>query len=98
MGRRIQDGVIMLTRAHLGIFIGFGIACVGFIALNYVNFSLQNTLGFRGFRSLTRGEYWRAVKKRRGSPWPLITASICIPLGIVIVFGTIIYNNHVRLK
>jgi hypothetical protein len=88
----------MLEHSHFLIFVGFGIACVGFLAWNYVNFSVRGSLGSETYRRLAFTEYWRAVKQRWGSYWPLYTVSICIPVGIILMFAAIIYSNHLRLK
>jgi hypothetical protein len=78
--------------------IGFGIACIGFAALNYMNFSLQKHYRHGVWPRVTLKEYWRLVKERWVWRWPLYLAAICIPVGIVMTFGAIIYNNHMKVR
>ncbi|UWZ82887.1 DUF4570 domain-containing protein [Occallatibacter riparius] len=77
--------------------IGFVIAGAGFFALNYANVRIPRQSVNRGPRHPLETRYWSLVKEHVGR-WPLYTAAICIPLGIIITFGAIIYNNHLKLR
>jgi hypothetical protein len=74
---------------------GFGIATVGFIAMNYVSFRMRK-LGLNRRGHFQSGQ-WSMLRRHVGR-WPLYTAAICIPAGIITVFVAIIYSNHLRLK
>jgi drug/metabolite transporter (DMT)-like permease len=78
--------------------IGFGIACVGFIALGCVNFSVRRSLKKWEWRPIKRTEYWAAVKGRAQWRWLLYGGAICIFAGIVAMFGAIVHNNQMRLR
>jgi hypothetical protein len=77
--------------------IGFAIAGAGFFALNYANVRIPRQTVNRGARHPLETSYRSLVKQHVGR-WPLYTAAICIPLGIIITFGAIIYNNHLKLR
>jgi hypothetical protein len=55
------------------------------------------TFGALGGRN-TELTYLQLVRKRQAPTWPLIVAATCIPLGIVVIFGAIPWNNHLRLR
>jgi hypothetical protein len=77
---------------------GFGITCVGFGALYYTNRSLRKQRSNRESRRMTRAEYWSRIKEQWEWPWPFYTAAVCIPLGVAVAFGAIIYSNHMKLR
>jgi hypothetical protein len=87
----------MNQTATLGIAIGFGVFIVGGLARAYMDFAAN---GRRMFYLVRRGKtesnYWKLVKERRAPVWPLLLSSICIPLGILVFLGSIIWNNHVQ--
>lgn len=78
------------------LWVGFGIACVGFMALNMSHRMRQQ--GFtRNPRRLSLVRDWGLIKQHVGV-WPLVIAAVCIPAGIIMTFGAILYNNHSGLK
>jgi hypothetical protein len=87
----------MNETAMLGVAIGFAVFLAGGLARAYMDFAAN---GRRMFYLLRRGStesnYRKLIKERRASVWPLVLSSTCIPLGILIVFGSIIWNNHLR--
>lgn len=78
--------------------IGFTIACVGFVALNYANFRTRKGLGLGVAQRISHAEAKQLAHGQRPPRWSVYTASICIPLGILIAFGAIVYNNHIRIR
>jgi hypothetical protein len=77
-----------------GLIIGFAISCVGVFARVYMDFAEH---GMKMFSTLRRGNtevsYWRLVKQRRARAWPLFVSVVCIPLGVIVVFGSILWSN-----
>jgi hypothetical protein len=88
----------MLETPKLLLWIGFAVACVGFAALNYANFGLRKRLGLGIVQKIPRTEVRRAYRNQTRARWPFYIAAVCIPLGILLAFSAIVYNNHVRLK
>lgn len=84
----------MQESAKVWVAIGFGIFCVGGVARAYMDFAAN---GMRMFYKFRRGNtelsYWRLIKERNAPTLPLILSVICIPLGILVVFGAIIWVN-----
>ncbi|HEY1903208.1 MAG TPA: hypothetical protein VGG56_12290 [Terracidiphilus sp.] len=80
--------------------IGFIVFCVGGLARVYMDFSSKNGRfwGGNSAQKNTELSYIRMAKETGKSQWPVYLAAICIPLGIAIVFGAILYHNHLRLK
>jgi hypothetical protein len=80
--------------AILGVWIGFAIFCVGGIARAYMDFAAHGMRMFYDFRrENTERAYWRLVKQHRALAWPFFISIVCVPLGIVMVFGSIIWSN-----
>jgi hypothetical protein len=88
----------MLEGPNEFLWIGFAISCVGFGALNYANLTMRWHYRNLDWRRMTRAEYWSLVKERWAWPWPFYAAAICIPVGIIVTFSAIVYNNHVKLR
>jgi hypothetical protein len=88
---------MLAGRLPLSIAIGFIIFCIGGAARVYMDFSVN---GWRAAYDLKRGNteltYWRLVKQRGAPVVPLIVSVTCISLGILIVFGSILWINHLR--
>jgi hypothetical protein len=79
------------------LWVGFGIACAGFVALNYISYRMRQQ-GFKrnaGRRLSSRN--WEMIRQCVGW-WPFVVAGVCIPAGILMAFSAIIYNNHLRLR
>jgi hypothetical protein len=77
-----------------GILIGFAIFCVGGVARAYMDFAAHGMKMFSDFRrGNTEVNYWRLVKQRRASAWPFFVDVVCIPLGVVVAFGSIIWSR-----
>ena len=67
--------------------IGFVICGIGMYCMTYVN------------HALNRGQMNERSKNGSGAPaWPLYVAFACIPLGIVIMFGAIVWKSHLPKK
>ena len=79
--------------------LGFIISCIGIFARIYMDRSVSRArrLGAHRGRN-TELTYLHLVKQQRAPSWPLVLAASCIPLGIVIIFGAILWNNHLRLR
>jgi|HubBroStandDraft_5_1064220.scaffolds.fasta_scaffold326952_1 hypothetical protein len=77
--------------------IGFVVFTVGGAARAYMDFTVN---GWRMFYDFRRGNTERTYKslidRSGGNRWPLIVSYVCIPLGIAIVFGSIILSNHLK--
>jgi hypothetical protein len=80
-----------------GVLIGFAISCVGIVSRTYMDFSAHGRKMFTDFqRGNNQVNYWRRFKQRRASVWPFFVSIVCIPVGIIIVFGSIIWSNQFR--
>jgi hypothetical protein len=88
----------MSEDANALLWIGFAIASAGFAALNFMNFAVRRHQRGRDLRHITKAEYLRLVKERWAWPWPFYTAAICIPVGIIVALGAIVYNNHMKFR
>jgi hypothetical protein len=88
----------MQESAKMWAAIGFGIFCVGGVARVYMDFAANGMNMFRKFqRGNTELGYWRLVKERNAPALPLFLSVVCIPVGILIVFGAItLVNKHGR--
>ena len=88
---------MLAGRLPLSIAMGFIVSCIGVAARVYMDFSVN---GWRAAYDLKRGSteltYWRLVKQKGAPAWPLIINVTSIPLGILIVFGSIVWINHLR--
>jgi hypothetical protein len=80
-----------------GLIIGLAIFCVGGVARAYMDFAAHGMKKFSNFRrGNTEAKYWRLVKQRRARAWPLFVSVVCIPLGVIVVFGSILWSNNHR--
>jgi hypothetical protein len=83
--------------AKLGIAIGFAMFCVGGLARAYMDFAANGMRMFYDFRrGNTESSYWKLIRERHAPAWPFILSVVFIPLGIAVVFGSIIWSNHLR--
>lgn len=79
--------------------LGFIVSCVGIFARIYMDRSVNRARPLGAHRgSNTELTYLHLVKQHRAPSWPLFLAASCIPLGFVIIFGAILWNNHLRLR
>jgi hypothetical protein len=79
--------------------VGFIVFCIGGFARVYMDSSWKNGRFWGGHSTRnTELNYIRMEKETGKSRWPVYLAAICIPLGIAIVFGAILYYNHLRLR
>jgi hypothetical protein len=80
-----------------GVLIGFAVFCVGGVPRAYMDFAASGMKMFSDFRGgNTEVNYGRLVKQRRVRAWPFYVCVVCVPLGIVIVFGSILWSNHLK--
>jgi hypothetical protein len=85
---------MLLGRLPLSIATGFIIFCIGGAARAYMDFSVNGWQAAYNFkRGNTESTYRQLVKKRRARAWPFFVSVTCIPLGFLIVFGSIIWVN-----
>ena len=72
---------------------------IGGITRTYMNIviSRSSLLGGSGTRS-TELRYKRLIKEQGGKVWPLVVTIICIPLGVLLVFAAIIWNNQMTAR
>jgi hypothetical protein len=52
----------------------------------------------RGWKYNTEWEYSRLIRDFKVPGWPLSAAIIFVALGVILMFGAIIYSNHTRLR
>ncbi len=46
---------------------------------------------FHDFRRDNTGKaYWKLIKEHRVPAWPFFLSIVCVPLGVVVLFGSII--------
>jgi hypothetical protein len=71
--------------------------CVGGLARAYMDFAANGTRMFYDLRrGNTESSYWKMIKERRAPAWPFFLSVVLIPLGIAVVFGSIIWSNPER--
>jgi hypothetical protein len=46
----------------------------------------------------TELSYMRLVKETHAPAWPLYVSWTCVPLGIAVMFGAILWHNHLKLR
>lgn len=82
----------MSQRLRILVAVGLSVFFVGGIARTYMNIQLR---GWRSFivpaRGLTERQYGQLIRERGAPMWLLILSVSCIPLGIAIVFGAILW-------
>lgn len=85
----------MLSSLFVVLFLGFVVFCIGILARTYMNRTLNDgrLWGVEKGRS-TELRYFQLVRKKRVPAWPLAVSTICISLGIAVMFGSILWNNH----
>lgn len=85
-----------MSHAMVGVATGFAIFCVGGVARAYMDFSANGMKMFSDFRrGNTELAYWKLVKEGHAPVLPFFLSVVCIPLGVVIAFGSILWSNHV---
>jgi len=72
---------------------------VGAVTRTYMNIMISRSPlpGGSGAQS-TELRYRRLVKEQGAEVWPLVVTIICIPLGILIAFAAIIWNNQMTTR
>lgn len=80
----------------LMISLGFLLFIVGGLARTYMNFRLNGHLWRGQSGQSTERRYSRLIKAGKASVLPLVLAVTLMPLGIAMVFGTIIWHNKHR--
>jgi hypothetical protein len=86
----------MVDRVWLAAISGFVVFCIGGIGYAYMDYSVHGTRMFYDFkRGNCIAAYRRLIQERVAPGWPLYV-SICMPLGIVIAFASILISNHLR--
>ena len=75
---------------------GFVVFASGGVGYAYMDFAVHGSKMFTDFkRDLPMGAYRQLVKDNRAPAWPLYLA-VCIPLGIAVCFGSILFSDHLR--
>jgi NADH:ubiquinone oxidoreductase subunit 5 (subunit L)/multisubunit Na+/H+ antiporter MnhA subunit len=80
----------------LMISLGFFLFIIGGLARTYMNFRLNGHLWRGQGGQSTERKYSRLIKGRNAPVLPLVMAVTLMPLGIAMVFGTIIWHNRHR--
>jgi len=80
----------------LMISLGFLLFTVGGLARTYMNFRLNDHLWRGQSGQSTERRYSRLIKERKAPVLPLVMAVTLMPLGVAMVFGTIIWHNKHR--
>lgn len=72
---------------------------IGAITRTYMNIMISRSPLSRssGARS-TELRYRRLIKEQGAQLWPLVVTIICIPLGIIVTFAAIIWNNQMTTR
>lgn len=86
----------MSRQFALMISLGFLLFIIGGLARTYMNFRLNNHLWRGQGGQSTERRYSRLIKEKKAPVLPLILAVTLMPLGIAMVFGTIIWHNKHR--
>ncbi len=87
----------MQSTPELGIAIGLAIFCVGGFARIKMDYAANGMRMFHDFRrGNTEKSYWKLIKEHRAPAWPFILSIVCVSLGAVILFGSIIWSNHLK--
>jgi hypothetical protein len=79
---------------HFVLMLAFGVAIfvVGGIARTYENIKISQSSVHNWGTWSTELRYMRLVRERVAPLWPLIVASVCMPLGILISFAAILWS------
>ncbi len=79
--------------------LGFVIFCVGGVARTYMNIRLNGWNLLRVTKSGSTERNYRQLVNERGAPaWPLFVSVPCILIGIILIFGAIIWTTRGRLN
>jgi hypothetical protein len=68
---------------------------VGVAARTYMNIAIGKMRMSNGpYPRSTELKYKRLIKDHGAQTWPLALTAICMPLGVLITFAAIIFNNR----
>ncbi len=73
--------------------LGFALFVVGGLARTYMNLRLNRHLWRGQAGQSTERRYIRLIKERKAPVLPLVLTLTLMPLGIVLVFGAIVWHN-----
>jgi hypothetical protein len=86
---------------HFVFMLVFGVVLfgVGALARTYMNIVISRSplAGSSGTRS-TELRYKRLIREQGAGVWPLVVTVIFTPLGILIAFAAVIWNNHIATR
>jgi hypothetical protein len=78
--------------------LGFGMVlfAVGGVTRAYMNAVISRSArpDGSGTRSTER-RYWRLIKEQGARVWPFWITVVCMPLGVLLAFASIIWSNRV---
>jgi hypothetical protein len=83
---------------HFELMLGFGMVLftVGAVARTYMNAVIrQSPLSKDSGTNSTELRYWRLIKERGARVWPFWVTVVCMPLGVLLAFASIIWSNNV---
>ncbi len=85
----------MDARSNLLLVLGLVIFGVGALARTYMNLQIRKFMPSRSAWASTEIGYWRLVKEKRALVWPLIVTVICLPVGVITGFASVIISPYV---
>ena len=88
----------MAERSVLMLAFGFGLFVIGGLARTYMNIRIAQAQSNDTTTRSTEIRYMRLVRNNGASLWPLIIAVVLMPLGVILTFAAIIWNNYSPTK
>jgi len=86
----------MLSATAIGAYTGLVIFGAGIYAQRYMHWRIVGgSHPLKIVRGLT-GKYRTLIREAKAPLWPLILCWVCIPLGIVVAFGSILLSPPLR--
>ena len=84
----------MAERFVLMLAFGVVVFIIGGLARTYMNLKIAQAQSNDPTTRSTEIRYMRLVRSKGASLWPLIIAVVLMPLGVILTFAAIIWNNR----
>ncbi len=73
--------------------LGIAVFCIGATARMYMVVRLNGWAGYLSRQKNLIKNYRLLIENEHASWWPIIVSSACLPLGVMIVFGAILFSK-----
>jgi hypothetical protein len=74
--------------------VGIVVFWIGGMARMYMVVRLQGWAGYLSSQKNLTKRYRLLIETKHAPRWPMIVSSVCLPLGVVIVFGAILVSKQ----